>query len=80
MPERREGEEKAAGMDLRCILMSWEFLAVHWLRLCAFTVEALGLIPGWGTRVPQVCSQKQNKTNKKRKPHMNHNSLTTGIF
>ena len=28
-------------------------LAVQWLGLRAFTADGPGLIPGWGTRIPQ---------------------------
>ena len=27
---------------------------VQWLRLGAFTAEDLGLIPGWGSKIPQA--------------------------
>ena len=30
---------------------SW---AVQWLELCALTIEGLGLIPDWGTKIPQA--------------------------
>ena len=30
-------------------------LAVQKLGVCAFTVEGPGLIPGWGTKIPQAC-------------------------
>ena len=30
-------------------------LAVQQLGVCAFTVEGPGLIPGWGTKIPQAC-------------------------
>ena len=35
---------------------------VQWLELHAFTVVGLGLIPDWGTRIPQVmqCGQKED--------------------
>ena len=35
-------------------------LAVQWLGLHTFTAMALGLIPGWGTKIPQAaqCGQK----------------------
>ena len=39
-------------------------LAVQWLGLCAFTAKDLGLLPGWGTKIPQAewwCSQKKKK-------------------
>ena len=38
-------------------------LAVQWLGLCALTAEGPGLIPGWGTKIPQGarCSQKKKK-------------------
>ena len=37
------------------------YLAVQWLGLCAFTVEGMGLIPGWGIKIPQAlwCSPKK---------------------
>ena len=40
------------------------FLVVYWLRLCTFTAKGAGLIPGWGTKIPQVAQygppQKKN--------------------
>ena len=38
-------------------------LVVQWLGLYALTVEDLGLIPGWGTNIPQAmqCGQKKKK-------------------
>ena len=35
-------------------------LAFQWLRLCASNARSLGLIPGWGTKIPHAvqCSQK----------------------
>ena len=34
---------------------SWELRILgSWLGLCAFTVEDLGSIPGWGTKIPQA--------------------------
>ena len=30
-------------------------LAVQQLGLSAFTVKGPGLIPGWGTKIPQAC-------------------------
>ena len=35
------------------------FLVVQCLGLCAFTAEGLGLIPGWGTKVPQPMWHRQ---------------------
>ena len=42
---------------------------VQWLGLGAFTARTWGLIPGWGTKVPQAVSygQKTNKPTKKEK-------------
>ena len=42
-------------------------LAFQWLRLCASNARSLGLIPGWGTKIPHAvqCSQKI-KTKKKK--------------
>ena len=34
-------------------------LAVQWLGLCAFTAEGSGLIPGWGTKIPQAMQHRQ---------------------
>ena len=36
-------------------------LAAQWLRLCAFTAEDPGLIPGWETRVLQATRPKKKK-------------------
>ena len=37
------------------------FLPVQWLRLWALTAGGMGLIPGWGTKIPHAmwCSQKK---------------------
>ena len=32
---------------------------VQWLRLCALTVDGLGSIPGWGTKIPQAMKHGQ---------------------
>ena len=34
-------------------------LAVQWLRICTFTVGAVGSVPGWGIRIPNamLCGQ-----------------------
>ena len=42
-------------------------LVVQWLRLCAFTVEGLGSIPGWGTKILQDTQHGQKKKNKSKK-------------
>ena len=34
-------------------------LAVQWLGLHAFTAEAVGSIPGWGTNIPQAARLKK---------------------
>ena len=31
---------------------SWPSVAVQWLRVCICSVAGMGLIPGWGTRIP----------------------------
>ena len=36
-------------------------LAVQWLGLCAFIAENLGLIPGWGTKIPRAMGNNQKK-------------------
>ena len=36
-------------------------LAVQWLGLCAFIDENLGLIPGWGTKIPRAMGNNQKK-------------------
>ena len=33
---------------------------VQWLGLHASTAEGLGVIPGWGTKIPQIKWQGQN--------------------
>ena len=45
-------------------------LAVLWLRLSAFTAKGVGLIPSWGTKIPQAAGHSQkriNNNNKKKK-------------
>ena len=39
----------------------WEFLAVQWLGVGAFTAEGLGSIPSWGTKIPQAMWHSQKK-------------------
>ena len=41
-------------------------LVVQWLGLHAFTAEGVGLIPGWGTKIPQAawCGQRKKKKKK----------------
>ena len=39
-------------------------LAVQWLRLHASTAGRMGLIPGWGTKMPHTMSRKQTTTTK----------------
>ena len=45
-------------------------LAVQWSRLCIFTAEGPGSIPGQGTKIPQATwrSQKNKITQNKTKP------------
>ena len=42
-------------------------MVVQWLGLHAFTTEGLDLIPGWGTKIPQI-AQKTKKLNKTETP------------
>ena len=39
-------------------------LVVQWLRLCASIAGGMGLIPGWGNKIPHAA---QNKNLKKKK-------------
>ena len=50
------------------------YLVVQWLGLCAFTAKGLGLIPGWGTKIPQAMqlSQKKKKQQQKTAAYMEH--------
>ena len=41
-------------------------LGVQWLRLCAFTAEGVGSIPGQGTKIPQGLGHGHGKKNKGR--------------
>ena len=50
-------------------------LEVQWLRFQAFTADSLGLIPGWGTKIPQASlhspeNKKQAHTRRKEKENM----------
>ena len=36
-------------------------LEVQWLKLCTSTAQDMGLIPGWGTKIPQGRWQGQKK-------------------
>ena len=36
-------------------------LEVQWLELCTSTARDMGLIPGWGTKIPQGRWQGQKK-------------------
>ena len=43
-------------------------LVVQWLGLYTFTTEGMGLIPGWGTKIPRaVVRPKKKKKEKKKK-------------
>ena len=46
---------------------------VQWLGLGAFTVEDLGLILGWRTKIPQTVLPGQKKKNYSPRPHQNNN-------
>ena len=37
------------------------FLAVQWLRLCASNAGGVGLIPGWGIKIPHIVHHKKKK-------------------
>ena len=39
------------------IVSAGNFLAVQWLGLLASTVEGMGTVPGWGTKIPQTMQQ-----------------------
>ena len=39
-------------------------LEVQWLELCTSTARDMGLIPGWGTKIPQGRWQGQKKKDK----------------
>ena len=41
-------------------------LEVQWLRLTAFTAEGPGSIPGWGTKIPKLCSTARKKKEKRK--------------
>ena len=49
------------------------FLAVHWLRLCASIAGGLGSFPGQGTRIPQAmcCMAKKIKQKATNQPLKN---------
>ena len=53
-------------------------LAVQWLRLCASTAGAVGLIPGWGTKIPRAAQC--GPTKKKKKRRINRYLLSTKLF
>ena len=44
-------------------------MVIQWLGFCVLVTESLGLIPCWGTKIPQStwCSQTNKKTLKKKK-------------
>ena len=42
-------------------------LAVQWLRLRAPTTRDVGLIPGWGTRIPHASRRGQRKKQENKK-------------
>ena len=44
-------------------------MEVQWLRLCASTAEGMGLMPGWGNKIPYAapCGQKVKIFFKKKK-------------
>ena len=40
---------------------------IQWLRLCAFTAEGVGSIPGQGTEIPQAASGAKKERKKKKR-------------
>ena len=54
--------------EVKCVVTKLErkrgnSLAVQWLELYALTIEGLGLIPDWGTKIPQALWYGQIKIN-----------------
>ena len=41
---------------------SQELPGIQWLGLQAFTADGLGLIPNWGTQIPQALWRSQKKS------------------
>ena len=41
--------------------MDGNSLVAQWLRLCAFTADGSGSIPGWGTEILQAAQSSQKK-------------------
>ena len=39
----------------------------QWLRLCSFTAESVGSIPGQGTKIPQTANAAKKKEREKEK-------------
>ena len=55
-------------------------LVVQWLGLCALIAKGLGLIPGWGAKVPQAeqcCKKKKNQKNKTKQQHLIYKDVST---
>ena len=42
---------------------------IQWLGLLTVTVEGLGSIPGWGTKIPQAMPMQQKKKKEKKNKH-----------
>ena len=40
---------------------------IQWLRLCAFTAQGVGSIPGQGTEIPQAASGAKKERKKKKR-------------
>ena len=40
---------------------------IQWLRLCAFTAEGVGSIPGQATEIPQAASAAKKERKKKKR-------------
>ena len=40
---------------------------IQWLRVCAFTAEGVGSIPGQGTEIPQAASGAKKERKKKKR-------------
>ena len=65
------------------ILIRGTCLVVQWLGLCASTSENMGLIPGWGTKIPHAPWHSQKKKKKEimmKKISEIYMAVTTALF
>ena len=58
------------------ISKSGVFLVVQWLRLHASTSRGMGLIPGWGTKIPYTVDKKKKK---KKIPNQTNKLAQAGV-